>query len=205
MDIENITNLEPRTLVMVVGGGVAAGFLWRFMSKDKQPTLPDQIDYIDDYNNTALETVGGDAGNRRSLFGDTFDIPVQGYLFKGADGVWYTTDDSGQIIPVSDAVDSGGDNRGDDDRSDGGDVTPIFPSPTVKKPTPTVKPPSTRGHVNLPSKPGEHYIIIYNWKDGKGAWQYQSLPEGSPRPRGFRIALRAGRETSMYKQGDPNR
>ncbi len=112
MDLENVTNLPPRTLMLVVAGGAVLGFGWRFMSKDKQPStieVPEQISYLDDYMNTRLETVG----NRRDLYGNEMDLPILSYLYRGADGILYRTDDAGNLVPVAGTgTDTGGSTGG---------------------------------------------------------------------------------------------
>lgn len=77
--IKSVTSLPPRTLMLIVGGGLAAGLVWRRMAGNKSSgfavpsTLSAGDQSMQDLYNTAFETVGGD---RRYMYGSNVPQPA---------------------------------------------------------------------------------------------------------------------------------
>lgn len=93
------TNIEPKKLLLIVGGGVAAGLLWRkFSGRSSVPSAQDQA--MEDYYDTGAPTLGnlGAYGQYSNDRRDTVSTPVVsgGTRLEGVDETDWKWDPTGQ-------------------------------------------------------------------------------------------------------------
>lgn len=102
MELSSVTNMPPQRLMLIVGGGVAAGLLWRRFSGKSASSgnslLADAADgslsYPGDLNSYPMDT----SGNRRDVVSDGL-FPTLRTTFD-LEGDEYTTDD-GKVVGVT--------------------------------------------------------------------------------------------------------
>lgn len=100
------TDMKPRTLLLVVGGGVVAGVAWRMWSNRSggNRVLPDAVTATDDdYLNLGFAGEGAYAGSedRRDVYGSGINLPVSEWIIRDTQGNRYLTDGT-NITPLDD-------------------------------------------------------------------------------------------------------
>lgn len=116
-----VTNIPPKRMVLIVGGGLAVGLLWRYMSG--RSSGPSGGTVAGDSTGLPLPTVGNlggseTTGDRRDVWGSGITLPVSKWIIEDSEGNQYVTDGS-VIDPLT--------------PTPSGDTDP--PSPTTPPPT----------------------------------------------------------------------
>ena len=108
---EAITNIPPKRLLLIAGGGIGAGLLWRHFqgrSASATPVGPDGAPIDTSQFALAQNSAGnlGAAGTQPMPstndatrdFGSAFPLPISTGVTQGSDGVWYYVDATGRIL-----------------------------------------------------------------------------------------------------------
>lgn len=113
-DLSAATNMDPKRLLLIVGGGVAIGLGWRYWNKrNGGAAVPSTVDTAQqDLLNTGFSTVGAGAGSgtgsgsndrRDTVANGTLPLPIVSYLVRDDNGALYqVTGDS--FTPLSDVI-----------------------------------------------------------------------------------------------------
>ena len=100
MDISAVTKMEPQKLLLIVGGGVAAGLLWRKMAnRGSAPAATPTAVVAED--GLPIGQFAPNGADRRDTFGSSINLPGAGYVFRDpATGRRYFADEDGNITPL---------------------------------------------------------------------------------------------------------